>query len=67
MQKRQSNFMTKARNQPFRRANLIKLGYFDGERVFPISVIEKNYALYLYNNRFCFLWKSESVSLIQAN
>ena len=41
-----SNVMTKARIQPFCRANIINLGYYDGERVFPRSVTERNNALF---------------------
>ena len=58
--------MTKARIQPFCRANIINLGYFDGERVFPRSVTDRNNALFLYNNHFCLIWISERVSFNQA-
>ena len=58
--------MTKARIQPFCRANNINLGYFDGERVFLRSVIERKKALLLHNNHFCLIWKSEGVSFNQA-
>ena len=63
---RRSNNMTKARIQPFCRANNINSGYYDGERVFPRSVTERNNALYIYNNHFCLIWKSEGVSFNQA-
>ena len=47
-EKRRSNIMTKARIQPFCRANNINLGYWDGERVFPdLSRIE--IVLYFYS------------------
>ena len=58
--------MTKARIQPFCRASNFNLGYFDGVRLFPRSVTEINIALYLYNNHFCLIWKSENVSFNQA-
>ena len=58
--------MTKARIQPFCRANNINLGYFDVERVFPRSATERNNALFLYNNQFCLIWKSEGVSFKDA-
>ena len=51
-EKRRSNIMTKARIQPFWRANNINIRYLDGKRVFPRSVTERNFALVLYNNRF---------------
>ena len=65
-EKRRSNIMTKARSQPFCRTNNIDLGYYDGERVFPRSVTDRNIALYLSNNHFCSIWKSEGVSFNQA-
>ena len=34
-EKRRSNILTKARIQPFCRANNINLGYFDGDGVYP--------------------------------
>ena len=65
-EKRRSNIMTKARIQPFCRANNINLGYWDGERVFPRTVTNRDSALYLYNNHFCLIWKSQGVSFNQA-
>ena len=65
-EKRRSNIMTKARIQPFCRANNINLGYWDGERVFPRSVTNRDSALFLFNNHFCLIWKSEGVSFKQA-
>ena len=64
--KRRTNIMTRARIQPFCRANNINLGYWDGERVFPRSVTKRNTTLFLYNNHFCLIWKSEGVSFNQA-
>ena len=63
---RRSNIMTKARVQPFCKANNINLGYWDGERVFPRSVTNRDSALFLFNNHFCLIWKSEKVSFNQA-
>ena len=65
-EKRRSNIMTKARIQPFCRANNINLGYWDGERVFSRSVTNRDNALFLFNNQFCLIWKSEGVSFKQA-
>ena len=65
-EKRRSIIMTKARIQPFCREDNINLGYFDGERVFPRSVTERNNALFLYNIHFSLIWKSEGVSFSQA-
>ena len=64
--KKRSNVMTKARIQPFCLANNINLGYFNGDRVSLRSVPDRNNALFLYNNHFCLIWKSEDVSFNQA-
>ena len=65
-EQRRSNIMTKARIQPFCKANNINLVYFDGERVFPRSVTDRNKASFLFKNHFCLIWKTEDVSLNQA-
>ena len=53
-EKRRSNIMTKARIQPFCRANNNNLGYFDGYGVFPRSVTNRDSALFLCKNHFLF-------------
>ena len=58
--------MTTAGVQPFCGAKSINLGFFDWVRVFHKSVTEKNIAIYLNNNQFCLIWKSETVSFSQA-
>ena len=65
-EKRRSNIMTKDRMQPFCRVKNINLGYFDGTRVFPRTATERNIALYLNNNHFSLIWKSENVSFNEA-
>ena len=35
-------------------------------KVFPRSIADRNNALFLYNNHFCLIWKSEGVSFNQA-
>ena len=45
--------MTKARIQPFYRANNSNLGYYNEDRVFPRSLTTKDSALFLYNNQIC--------------
>ena len=65
-EKRRSNIMTKARIQPFCRANNNNLGYWDGERVFPRSVTNRDSALFLFNNHFCVLSKTEGASFKPA-
>ena len=66
MKEKRSNIMTDARIQPFCRANNNNLTYFDGTIVFPRSVTERINALFLYNNHFCLIWKSENVSFNQT-
>ena len=58
--------MTKARIQPICRANNFSLGFFDGDGVYPRSVTNKNIALFIYNNHFCLIWKSQRVNFNQA-
>ena len=58
--------MTKARIQPFCRANNINVGCYNDERVFPRSVTNRDSALYSYNNHLCLIWKSHGVSFDQA-
>ena len=58
--------MTNARIQPFCRADNINLGYYNEDRVLPRNVTNRVSALYLYNNHFCLIWKSEGVSFIRA-
>ena len=65
-EKRRSNIMTMARIQPFCRANNINLGYYNNDRIFPRTVTNRDSALYLYNNHFCLIWKSQNVSYKDA-
>ena len=58
--------MTKARIQHFCRVIYNILGYFDGTRVFPRSLTDRNVPLFLDNNHFCLIGKSEGVSFNQA-
>ena len=54
-EKRRSNITTKARIQPFCRANITTSGYFDVTKVFPRSVTDRDIALFSYNNHFLFI------------
>ena len=65
-EKRRSNIMTMVRIQPFCRANNINFGYYNNDRVFPRTVTNRDSALYLYNNHFCLIWKSQGVSFNEA-
>ena len=63
---RLSNVMTKARIQPFCRANNNNLGYCNDDRVFPRTVTNRDSALYLFSNHFCLIWKSEGKNFKDA-
>ena len=65
-EKKRSNIMTMARIQPVCRTNNINLGYYNNDRVFPRTVTNRDSALYLYNNHFCLIWKSQNVSFNRA-
>ena len=65
-EKRRTNIMTMARIQPCLQKLGIDLGYCNGERVFPRTVTIRDIALYLYNNHFCLIWKSENNSFNKA-
>ena len=54
-EQRRSNIINKARIKQFCRANIIILGHYIENRVFPRSVTNRDSALYLYNNHFCFI------------
>ena len=58
--------MTMARIQPCLKKLGIDLGYFNGERIYPRTVMNRDNALYLYNNHFCLIWKSQNVSFNDA-
>ena len=58
--------MTKGRIQPFCRANNNNLGYYNEDRVFLRSVTNRDGALFLFNNQFCVIWKSEGVGFKQT-
>ena len=67
IEKRRSNRMTQNRIQPFCRTNNYSLGCYNEDRVFPRSSTNRDSAIFLFNNQFCVIWKSEGVSFKQAN
>ena len=58
--------MTSARIQPFCRKYNINIGYYDGYRVYPRYITEKNIALKIHNSHFCLIWKSNGISFDKA-
>ena len=65
-EKRRSNIMTMARIQPCLRKLGFDLGYYNGERIYPRTVTNRDNVLFLYNNNFCLIRKSEGVSFNQT-
>ena len=55
-----------ARFQPCLKKLGIDFGYYNGEMVFPRTVMNRDSALCLYNNHFCLIWKTQGVSFNQA-
>ena len=61
-----SNIMTYARIKPCLRKLGIELGCFDGTRISPRKIAERNKASFFHINHFCLIWKFENVSFNQA-
>ena len=58
--------MTNARIQPFCRKFNINIGCFDGTRISPRNLNQRNTSLFIYNNHFCLIRKSNGVSFDKA-
>ena len=54
--------MTSARIQPFCRKYNINIGCYNGFRVCPRDIAERNIALYVHENHFCLIRKSQDIS-----
>ena len=65
-EQRRSNVMTSARVQPFCRKHKINIGSYDGFRVCPRKITQRNIALKIHNNHFFLIWKSDGVSFDKA-
>ena len=65
-EQRRSNVMTAARIQPFCKKHNINIGCYDGFRVCPRNITQRNTALKIHNNHFCLIWKSDGVSFDRA-
>ena len=65
-EQRRSNVMTSAKVQPFCRKHNINIGCYDGFRVCPRNITQRNTALKIHNNHFCLIWKSDGVSFVEA-
>ena len=58
--------MTSARIQPFCKKYNINISCFDGTRVNPRNLTQRNTSLFIYNNHFCLIWKTDGVSFDRA-
>ena len=65
-EQRRSNKMTSARVQPFCKKHIIIIGSYDGFRVCPRNITQRNRALKIHNNSFCLIWESDGVSFDKA-
>ena len=58
--------MTSARFQPFCRKYNINIGCFDGTRINLRNITRRNTSLFIHNNHFCLIWKSNDISFNQV-
>ena len=65
-EQRRSHVMTSARIQPFCRKYNINIGCFDGTRINPRNLTQRNASLFISNNHFCLIWKSNGISFNQV-
>ena len=65
-EQRRSSVMTSARVQPSCRKHNINIGCYDGFRVCPRKITQRNIALKIHNNHFRLIWKSYNVSFDKA-
>ena len=65
-EQRRSNVVTSARIQPFCRKYNINIGCFDGTRINPRNITQRNIAFKILKNHICTIWKSDGISFNQA-
>ena len=58
--------MTSARVGLFCRKYNINIGCFDGTRINPRNLLQRDISLSIYNNHFYLIWKSNGISFNQA-
>ena len=58
--------MTSATFQPFYRKYNIKIGCYDGFKVCPRKITERNTMLKIHENQFCLILKSDGISFDKA-
>ena len=65
-EQKRSNVMRSARIQPFCKKYNINIGCFDGTKINPRNLTQRDTALKIHNNHFCLIWKSDGVSFDKA-
>ena len=65
-EQRRSNVMTATTIQPSCTKWNTNIGWFDGTRINPRNLTQKNLLLFKYNNLFCLIWKSQNISFNQV-
>ena len=65
-EQRRCNVMTSARVGSFCRKHNINIGCFDGTRINPRNITQRDTALKIHNNHFCLIWKSDRISFNQV-
>ena len=65
-EQRRSNVMTSARIQLFCKKHNINIGCFDGTRINPRKLTQRDRSLFIYINLFCLIWKSNGISFNQV-
>ena len=58
--------MTSARIQHFCKKYNSNIGCFDGTRINPRHLTQRDVALKIHENHFCLIWKSEGISFDKA-
>ena len=58
--------MTSGRIQPFCRKFDINIVCFDGTRINPRNLIQRNTSLFIYNIHFCLIWKTDGNTFDKA-
>ena len=61
-----SGVMTSARIQPFCRNYIFNIGCFDGTRIKPGNITERNTSLFKHRNHFCVIWTPNVIRFNQA-
>ena len=64
-EKYRSEALTSARIEPFCKKYDVNMACFDGTRISPRKITQRNVSLFKYNNHLCLFWKSITNSFNQ--